>query len=203
MLPPFFDHSASFDRSAIKKRLKRIIQTDLGQYKVGLCLKVVPNSRLKIVGDEFLTSIDHWNDVFHVNLLFAIFIDWFAHIWVMIVKRGYLFSCQGILWYYCLVRPYNIMFGDFLPCQKWANQMHIQVTIKKLAAGARNFVSIISFISRCIHSTVIVFDPFYLVFIYCAILLSPKMDPVNWGSWVLHLYIIAYFFSLLLDHPTA
>ena len=29
----------------------------------------MPNSRLKIVEDEFLTSINH-NDEFHVNLLF-------------------------------------------------------------------------------------------------------------------------------------
>ena len=32
-------------------------------------LSVMPNSRLKIVRDEFLTSIDQY-DEFHVNLLF-------------------------------------------------------------------------------------------------------------------------------------
>ena len=30
---------------------------------------VLPNSRLKIVGDEFLTSIDQ-HEEFHINLLF-------------------------------------------------------------------------------------------------------------------------------------
>ena len=30
----------------------------------------MPNSRFKIVGDEYLTSIDY-DDKFHVNLLFA------------------------------------------------------------------------------------------------------------------------------------
>ena len=42
----------------------------------------MPNSRLEIVGDEFLTSIDY-DDEFHMNLLFdALFIDRCAHIWV-------------------------------------------------------------------------------------------------------------------------
>ena len=44
----------------------------------------MPNSRLKTVRDEFLTSIDYY-DGFHVNLLFDhFFIDRRAHIWVII-----------------------------------------------------------------------------------------------------------------------
>ena len=42
----------------------------------------MPNSRLKTVRDEFLTSIDHYEG-FHVNLRFDRFlIDRCAHIWV-------------------------------------------------------------------------------------------------------------------------
>ena len=42
----------------------------------------MPNSRLKTVRDEFLTSIDYY-DGFHVNLLFdRFFIDRCAHKWV-------------------------------------------------------------------------------------------------------------------------
>ena len=42
----------------------------------------MPNSRLKTMRDEFLTSIDYY-DGFHVNLLFdRFFIDRCAHIWV-------------------------------------------------------------------------------------------------------------------------
>ena len=36
---------------------------------VSLGCSVMPNSRFKIVGDEFLTAIDYY-DEFHVNLLF-------------------------------------------------------------------------------------------------------------------------------------
>ena len=42
----------------------------------------MPNSRLKTMRDEFLTSIDYY-DGFHVNLLFDhFFINRCAHIWV-------------------------------------------------------------------------------------------------------------------------
>ena len=36
---------------------------------VPLGCSVMPNSRLEIMGDEFLTYIDHYNQ-FHVSLLF-------------------------------------------------------------------------------------------------------------------------------------
>ena len=49
---------------------------------VSLGCSAMPNSRLKTVTDEFLTSIDY-HDGFHVNLLFdRFFIDRCAHIWV-------------------------------------------------------------------------------------------------------------------------
>ena len=47
----------------------------------------MPNSRLKTVRDDFLTSIDCY-DGFHVNLLFdRFFIDGCAHIWVRLCSH--------------------------------------------------------------------------------------------------------------------
>ena len=86
----------SFDRSAIKRAVQKVNEIDNSFWSVQggavpfLC-SVMLNRRLEIMGDEFLTFIDHYDEFNAVNSLFArsisLFVDKCARIWVNVVLK--------------------------------------------------------------------------------------------------------------------
>ena len=74
---------------------------------VSLGCSVMPNSRLKIVGDEFLIPIDYYGE-FHVNLLFdRSFIDRCAHIWVTGDTTTMITSLKENLWFHLIIDTFK------------------------------------------------------------------------------------------------
>ena len=71
----YFDRFVYFDRSAIKRAVAKVNKNCFWSVQGGavtLGCSFVPKSQLGIVGDEYLTSIDNY-DEFQVNLLSTTF----------------------------------------------------------------------------------------------------------------------------------